>query len=265
MKIYDILNICTSIKKEKKITYCNYYNKYNNSNIEFDVIQDMGTIIWGLQEEFVYRIYFMSNNFYTLSNCLKRVPKGAVTDLICKGEIGQLGEIIKKSGWKNYAEYVRNTVPVKAKKEKTKMELLLEKMYNPDCAQLANESDIPAIRKLMIDTFDPVNSEILTENELRELIRGESVWLYKINEKICTLYIYRIEGKKRYGAMTYNCLSADYLYSVTRKANDISNKKHNPISHYGWIDLKNKKIRRTLEKQGSISFDGIKNYIYQKQ
>lgn len=264
MKIDDILRRCTEIKRERKPVYSNYYNKYTGRDVDFDVIEGEGTIVFGIQEEFIYRIYFCSNNSEELKRCLEKVPENAVTDWVCKGEIGEIGEIIEESKWKRYAEYLRNTVPIKKKMKKTRLELLLEERYNPECAEPAEESDIPAIRKLMFDTFDPVNSEILTEEELRELIRQKTVWVYKLEDKICTLYIYRIEGKRRYGAMTYNCLSADYLYNVTRKANDISNKIHKPIIHYGWIDVNNKKIRRTLEKQDSLQSDGVKNYIFQK-
>lgn len=268
MKINDILNQCTEIKREKKPVFTNYYNKYTGKDVDFDVIQEEGSIVFGIQEEFVYRIYFCSNNLTTLKSCLEKVPENSVTDWVCKGDIGEIGNIIEESNWKRYAEYVRNTVPVKKKmkkRKKTGLELLLEKRYDPDCAQPAEEDDIPALRKLMIETFDPINSEILTEEELRELIHQKSVWLYKVDGKICTLYIYRMEGKKRYGAMTYNCLSADYLYNVTRKANDISNKIHKPIAHYGWIDVNNRKIKRTLEKTDSLCWDGVKNYIFLKQ
>ena len=267
MKIDDILRRCTDIKKERKPVFYNYYNKYLGRDVEFDVIEGKGTIVFGIREEFIYRIYFCSNNLVTLKCCLEKVPANSVTDWVCKGEIGEIGGVLEESKWKRYAEYVRNTIPVQKKirnKAKTRLELLLEKKYDPECAEPAEESDIPAIRKLMIETFDPVNSEVLTEDELRELIRKKTVWLYKVGEKICTLYIYRIEGKKRYGAMTYNCLSADYLYNVTRKANDISNKIHKPISHYGWIDVNNKKIKRTLEKTNSMQMDGVRNYIFQK-
>lgn len=268
MKIDDILRRCTEIKRERRPVYSNYYNKYTGRDVEFDVIEGEGTIVFGIQEEFIYRIYFCSNNLVALKDCLEKVPKNSVTDWVCKGEIGEIGDIIEESKWKRYAEYIRNTVPVKKKmkktRKKTRLELLLEEKYDPECAEPAEESDIPAIRKLMIDTFDPVNSEILTEEELRKLIQQKTVWIYKVEGKICTLYIYRIEGKKRYGAMTYNCLSADYLYNVTRKANDISNKIHKPIAHYGWIDVNNKKIKRTLEKTDSLQWDGVKNHIFQK-
>ena len=233
MKIFEILKCCSDIKKEGKTIFSNYYNKYNNSKNDFDVITGEGTIIFGIKEEFIYRIYFYSNNLPALKKCLEKVRKKAVTDWIFKDEIGEISRVIEKSGWKKYAEYARTMQPIPNKRKKTKMELLLEKMYNPNLAQLAIENDIPAIRKLLFDTFDPINSEIMTEDELRKLIQEETVWLHKVNNEITTCYIYRIEGKKRYGALTYNCLSADYLYSVTKKANEISNIKYDLKWHYG--------------------------------
>ena len=64
--------------------------------------------------------------------------------------------------------------------------------------------------------------------------------------------------------MTYNCLSADYLYSVTRKANGISNKKHDPKWHYCWINIDNKKIIHTMEQLDELKPDDVKNVIYKK-
>lgn len=265
MKISLILKYCMEIKKEKKTIYSNYYNKYNDSNIEFDVIEGQGTIVFGLKEEFIYRVYFFSNNLKTLKELLTQVRSDAVTDYICKENIGEIGELIEQSGWKKYAEYARTMLSVSnIQKKKTKMELMLEKMYNPNIAILANQHDIPAIRKMMFDTFDPVNSEIIGEQELQKLIEEETVWLCKVDDKITTCYIYRIEGKKRYGMLTYNCLSADYLYSVTRRAHEISNVKHKPEWHYGWINLENTKIIRTLKSTDDLKLDGVKNFIYKK-
>lgn len=266
MKIDTILQRCREIKKERKTIYSNYYNKYNGSDIEFDVIEGRGTIVFGLPEEFIYRIYFFSNDLDALKECLAKVRKDAVADCVCKGDVGEIGEVIEQSGWEKYGEYARTMLSVAdaAKKKKTKMELLLEKMYNPDIARLAEEEDIPAIRKMMIDTFDPANSEILEEDELRRLIKEETVWLHKVGDEIATCYIFRIEGKKRYGALTYNRLSADYLYSVTRRAHEISNEKHKPEWHYGWINLENKKIIRTLKATDDLKLDGVKNFIYKK-
>lgn len=266
MKIEDILKRCKEIKRERKFTYCNYYNKYNVSDIDFDIIEGKGTIVFGLKEEFIYRIYFCTNSLCVLKECLEKVRKDAVIDWVFKGEAGEIGQVIEESEWEKYGEYARTMLPIpNIKKEKTKMEILLEKMYNPKLAQLACEEDIPSIRKLMIDTFDPINSEIMEEAELRRLIKEETVWLHKIDDIITTCYIYRIEGKKRYGAMTYNKLSADYLYSVTRKAHEISNEKHKPKWHYGWINISNKKIIRSLKETNDLNLDGVKNIIYKKK
>lgn len=266
MKICDILKRCKEIKSERKFTYSNYYNKYNASDIDFDVIEGKGTIVWGLKEEFVYRIYFCTNSLCTLKECLKEVKKNAVIDWVFKEEAGEIGQVIEESGWEKYGEYVRTMLPIpNNKKKKTKIEVLLEKMYNPELGQVAQEEDIPAIRKLMIDIFDPINSEIMEEEELRRLIKEETVWLHKIDDTITTCYIYRIEGKKRYGAMTYNCLGADYLYSITRRANEISNKIHKPKWHYGWINISNKKIIRSLKETNDLNPDGVRNIIYKKK
>lgn len=265
MKIYDILERCKEIKKERKITYSNYYNKYNTCDFDFDIIEGNGTIVFGLKEEFIYRVYFCSNDLSALRECLSKVKKDSVIDWIFKNDVGEIGEILEGSGWEKYGEYARTMLPVpNIKKEKTKMELLLEKMYDPEIAELAEEEDIPAIRKLMLDTFDPVNSEIMPEEELKRLVKEETVWLHKVDDKITTCYIFRIEGKKRYGAMTYNCLSADYLYSVTRKAHEISNAKHKPKWHYGWINMENKKIIRSLNSVDDLQLDGVRNIIYTK-
>lgn len=265
MNISAILNRCKEIRKEQKTIYSNYYNKYNGSDVEFDVIEGQGTIVFGVPEEFIYRIYFYSNDPDVLKECLAKVRKDAVTDCVCKGDIGEIGKVIEESGWRKYGEYARTMLPVpNIKKKKTSMELLLEKMYNPDIATLADECDIPAIRKMMLDTFDPANSEIIGEEELKRLVGEETVWLHKVNGEIATCYIYRIEGKKRYGALTYNRLSADYLYSVTRRAHEISNEKHKPEWHYGWINIENTKIIRTLKATGDFKLDGVKNYIYKK-
>ncbi len=265
MKIENILQICAQIKAEGIKVTTNYYNKYNNKEVEFDIIQGEGTIVFGVQEEYVYRIFFVSNNMKMLLSCLKEVKKNAVIDYVCRGDMGEVAEIIENSGWRKCYEYERITTKApEVIKDKTRTRKLLERMYDPNCGELATEKDIPQIQELMWKVFDPIGSEIMTDAELREAINNETVWVYKSDEKICTLYIYRIEGRKRYGAITYNCLSANYLFNILQRANGISDKKDKPVIHYYWIRVDNQRIRHSMIEENSYCPDGMKNYIYVK-
>ncbi|MBQ8982351.1 MAG: hypothetical protein IJ079_02085 [Lachnospiraceae bacterium] len=266
MKIAEILELCNSIKREKKKYYTNYYMTYNSSDSDFIVIQNEGTIVFLVKEEFFYRCFFLSNNLETLIKCLSEVPQDSILDFIEKAENCSLLNTFQKSGFNSYATYLRVSSPIPPKPyKKDKIELLCEKLYNDKLGQRATESDIPQLRQIFLDVFDVNCDGILTVEKLRRSIQNGTVWIYKADEKICTVYIYQVEGKKRYGNLTYNCLSADYLYSVCRKANELSAKEHDFILHYGWVNEKNKKIGRTLNTTSAQGYDGVRNYIFRKE
>lgn len=266
MKIGEILKCCADIKQRGKRYITNYYNKYNETDVDFDVKIGSNTIVFCLQEAFVYRCFFLTSDLYELSELLEQVPTDTVMDYIIKSEVldTELDASFLKAGFNLYSKYQRLTTPVPDNRPKTKLIQLMEKMYNPEIGVKAVESDASDIYNLMLEQFDPRGSEILTMSELLDSIRQGRVWIYRVDNEICVLYIYQIEGKKRYGNMTINKLSADYLYNVTTNANNDS-LLHNDIRfHYGWIKDDNLKVKKSLQSQGILDFDGVCNFIYIK-
>ncbi len=268
IKINELLSIIKKIKLsvDKQESYGNYYNKYNHLEEELNAWVTEETVVFIVEEEYVNRLFFFTYSLEELTNILKEVPDKCVIDYVCNEMPDALESCFKESDFKQHAIYARRTlsVPFETKKGDPKYKAVMAKLYKPEVGTPAEISDLPSIKKIMFEVFDPINSDIPTSEELLEDIKNQTVWIYKVNEEIVTMYIFRVYGRKRYGAMTYNRLSADYLSSLVTNAHKES-EKHHPVKwHYGWIDITNKKIIRTLEKEGVLELDGIKNYIYQK-
>ena len=268
IKIKDVLAIIKHIKQKNVmgVDYNNYYNKYNSSDNDVVSWKGDNSIVFIVSEEYVNRTFFYSSDIRELSELLKLVPKGCVLDYVSKELPKELDGALSVSGFVQHAIYARRTLPVpyETTKGDRKFKELMKRLYKPDLGEPATNADIPEIKRIMFETFDPINSDIPTSDELLEDIKNKNVWIYKLNDEIVTMYIYRIYGNRRYGAMTYNRLSADYLSSLVTNANLESERTHSIKFHYGWIDISNKKIIRSLEKEGVLGLDGIRNYIFQK-
>ncbi len=138
--------------------------------------------------------------------------------------------------------------------------------------QLAQEKDINALIETMHREFDPIIDDIPTKEELKLLIKSESIILrYKENKLIFIQIFQRKKGvlysrmtwiekkyrKPRYSVAIYNEIDA-YLEYL-----NISNESH--IRAYYWVDVSNKNFK-IGQKLGSKP-DGLTctTFVYQNK
>ncbi len=267
--ISEILNVIKAIKLKSALSenYCNYFGKYNSSDAKNAVWIGDNTIVFVVEEEYINRVFFFTRDVDELSDLFRYIPEGCVLDYIGKSMPEELYNTFSNAGLIKHAEYARITlsVPYETDKGDLAYKELLKKLYKPDVGAPAALEDLTSIREIMFERFDPINSEIPTKEELMEDIKNQTVWIYKHNDRIVTMYIFRIYGKKRYGVMTYNLLSADYLDSLIENAHKEAEITHTIKWHYGWFDVENNKIIRTLKKKGIYEPDGTRNYVFVKK
>ena len=271
MNISDILQIRDELKHSNRVVYLNYYNKYNGSDKEFTVYDNEGAVVFIVPEQYVDRAFFFATDLESLAKLLMQSPKGTVLDYVCKGDMpAELKRTVSvDGGYICHSVYERCFYPIPYIPPQDiidpKVFGILQEMYDPSIGRPATMAELPHIKRILLDNFDPVNSDILPDEELISAIENGWVWIYKPDDEIYTMYIYQVFGKKRYGALTYNRLSADYLYSIEETADRLSVKRYDLKQHYYWIDVSNRKIIRRMTKIGRYIPDGIKNHIFIKE
>lgn len=270
MKMADILRLQVEMKHKGEYVYSNYYNKYNDLTEDLDAIICDDAVVFFVSEQYVKRTFFCASDLDSLCRLLEQAPANTVLDYINKGKMPEeVEKSIINGGYKLRDIYSRNSRPIPYTPPEESVDKkyvqMLNKLYNPTLGEHAKPEDFSMIKQVLLENFDPVNSDVFSDEDLKEAINNGWVWIYKVDGQICCMYIYQIIGKKRYGAITYNRLSADYLYSIVKNADDDSEEKYGVKQHYFWVNDSNKKIARTLIKEGKFMPDGIKNYIYYKE
>lgn len=260
--IKEIVRIMNEVRKKKKTVYSNYYYSYNASDVLFDVLKLKETIVFGIQELEIYRVFYYSCNVEELTEALSEMPKGAITDIIEKKEITDT-IWLDSSGFKQISVYGRFGGPCasykeqKAKFQKSKIDIFYDEAYG----KCASEEDLGEIQKLIMNNFDFRTDHLFTDEQMLQLIRDNLVYVEKEEGNIICIVIYRIEGKKLYFNLTYNRGTADISYSIEKKILLQSIRDYGVNYTYGWIAMTNKKAL----KRSSFSYPHLFNYIYQKK
>lgn len=265
--IKDILLWVDQLKKQGKSIQSNYYRTMDDSSDIMETFEEQAALLAIHEEELVRRVFFFGADMTGLCRCFNELDGDYVLCYIGRGANPEWDEILLSSGWKPYRTYIRTSIPIneiRQRERQTEIGRMLETQYNPELGRLAEEADVSAVRRLLLERFDPLANEVMTTEQLIEAVHRKEIWLYWENnmKEIDTLYIYRVEGKKRYGAITYNRLSADYLYSIVRRADELSESEHDLKIHYGWIREDNRQIIRSLKARNLYETDGMKEYIF---
>lgn len=259
--INEITRIMSGIRKSKKKVYTNYYYSYNASDVLFDVMEFDETIIFCIQELEIYRIFYYSCNTEELADALSKVPEGSILDIIEKEET-PVNEWLDSTGFELYSVYGRfgGQLPgyeeQKALFEKNRMDMF----YNENYGQYAQREDLREIQTLIMENFDIKTDHLFTDEQMLQLIQDKSVYIEKEEGKIICIIIYRIEGKKLYGNLTYNKGTADISYSIEKKILLQSIRDHQVNYRYYWISMSNKKALKRVESVPPHLY----NFIYQK-
>ncbi|MCM1232283.1 MAG: hypothetical protein NC489_19335 [Ruminococcus flavefaciens] len=262
-EIGEILQQTHKINRQNRRIWTNYYHNYSSSSLLFDVIEGESTIVFGIQEGSIYRVFYYSYDNKELANCLKQTPNGAVIDIVTKEKDLNSGWLLS-AGFLPYAVYGRFGHVLHTYEEELK-QMTSQRMapfYNENYGECATESDIKEIQDLIFDTFDEHADHLhFLSKELRSLIKKKWIWIQRDDGKICCIFIYNIQGKKIYYNLSINKSSADVLYSIQRKVLLNAITEFHVTYAYGWISLKNKSA---LKRNQYPSFDTYNHIFYKK-
>lgn len=258
MKLYDILSIFTTIKKEGKKIISNYYNNYQDREMLFDVYRGNHSIIFCVQDVKLYRVFFCSNAAEELSGLLSVLPLGSVADFITRKEEEFLW--LLNSGFKQYAVFRRFGKEEDGSSYSNEPEWCksLPERYRFDYAE---RKDAQSIYTLLYQVFDPKTNHLCTLDDLVNMIDKKWVLFYKEESEIISLLIYQVMGRKFYVNIIYNAGTADISYKIEQRALNDAKEQFDINYRYAWIDLKNK---RALKRCG-LKPENMYNYIFEKQ
>lgn len=259
MKVNEITNIISQLRRSKKKVYTNYYLTLQQAKEDFLTWHTENSIVFCAQENRVLRCFFATTDFQDLNVLLKKVPNGAVLDYLTRGEQDDFPWL--ESGFVHYNTLIRYTNPnLFAKSEKTKRDKFLEQFYEEDFGQFATIDDADELYQLLYDIFDYRVSRLPSKEELIEQIEKNWVLLYRENGEIIAFVMYQIEGRKYYGYQIYNKGTADITYNLERRAYKYAIENYNVKSSYAWVEIANLGANERI----AFSTDGTYDYIFVK-
>lgn len=260
MKIDEITNIISQLRKSKKKIYTNYYLTHQHSEENFLTWRTENSIVFCVKENKVQRCFFATIDFQDLNVLLREVPDGAVLDYITRGQQDDFPWV--ESGFVHYNTLIRYTNPdLFAKTEETKRDKFLEQFYEEDFGEFATIDDADELYQLLYDVFDYRVSRLPSREELIEQIEKNWVLLYREDGEIVSFLMYQIEGRKYYGYQLYNKGTADITYNLERRAFKYAIDNYNVRSSYAWIEIENVSAKERI----AFSMDGTYDYIFLKK
>lgn len=260
MKINEIMEFITCLRKTKKKVITNYYLSLQKSKEDFVTWKSESSIVFCAQENKVLRCYFASTDVEELNTLLEKVPEGAVLDYVVKGKMENFSW--EKSGFEHYKTQIRHTTPdLLAPHPKTEREQFLEQLYQEDFGEFATAEDADELYDLLYQIFDYRVSRLPSKEELLEQIGKNWVLLYRENGEIVSFLMYQMEGKKYYGYQIYNAGTADISYNLNKRALSYAIEHYGAKSSYSWTNIDNRAANRIVDEN---STDGTYNYIFVK-
>lgn len=213
-------------------------------------------------------LYFIGIDHDSVKKILSRVRgKDIVCDYISRNDDDPLGEMLLNAGFNHYSTYLRISnsyqqnpflAPEKGKRK------ILQEMYAPDKCSYAQESDIPELMRINESAFMPYVDDFFTYEEWMDIINRRECLIHKENDKIISLYVWKIEGKKLYANMIVNYGTADLSYNMERRAFEEAWVK-GVRSLYYWIRIDNEKALShnglDIKRDGSV-INGLYDYVY---
>lgn len=262
MSIDDIFLLMKKIKAERKKIIQNYYMNYNNTDMEFDVYQGEGTVVFCCMDgNGVYRCFFYSNAPKVLSSILSSLQKDTIVDYLSRVK-EEDHSWLTEAGFLPYALYIRVGKKIEDEEIENKSNIrdILSELYDSQCGQYAALEDLDQLYDLIVKVFDCRKEHCPTKKELAKYIENQWVLVYKEDNEILSYFIYQVHGKRYYSNISYNTVTADILYSLERRALEEAQLRYDLNYMDAWYDTKNKKaLRRCI-----MPFDGTYDYIYIK-
>lgn len=242
----------------------NYYNNYSGDSDDriFDCIKGSDTIVFGTDDNGIFRIYYYSADEDSLINSLKRVPEGSILDIVDRVRTSNY-PYIEESGFIPYTTYIRFGRKLNDYDSQLELfkQLPLDEFYDESYGRPAQLADIQYIQEMIEKGFDPKTDHLFSDKDMEELIREGSVYVEGAGDDICCVLISRILGKKYYVNLIMNLGGADVSYSMEKKVLLEAIKNHGVNYQYAWIDERNK---RALKRAG-LPEDNQFNHIFEKK
>ena len=190
---------------------------------------------------------YLINNYKNLNNLndfFGLYKKPIVLEIISNSKINE--NLYTQIGFKHYKVYSRYRTDKKNK--------------NFDMVKIAKLEDIEEILKLINETFDPLSDYIPNNDELKELILKEEVFIVTVDYKLAGVSIYEKKNKNYYFRLS--CVHPNHRPGLIGYML-ASTTPQNGENYSTWIDDNNLEAIKLNTFLG-YKEDGTKNYIFVK-
>lgn len=258
-KIIEFSNVLKRTHSDKLVS--NYYNQYDvNASVLFDAYMDEKNLCFGIDDNGVYRLYFISADFHFLNSVVKFFPEKAVLEYIYKDgtvplDFSTIANLKKIDSFKRY-----HTI-LKGDSFAQKLDKRFFKMYLPNCTEFASLLDMEQLQRLLKKNFDRRVSHLPSDEDLKYLIANNSVIVCKQDGEIKTFWILKKEGKRIYSYEAYNSIQGIYMQSLWYKYfTEFKNENFREV--YAWVSDRNF-FSLNLHYKFSFTFDGMNLMIFE--
>lgn len=251
-----------AIKRKYRKAVTNYYKPIEDS--KFDVCQTEKSIVFGIQDHLVYRVYFYTAAIDELPDLLRKYPGEATIDILARGcdDVEPLFSKLTQAGYGRHAVFQRYHIPDLQKGIYSKIPEDFQGLDTKRYGRYAAEAEAGEILRMLQDTFDPKESHLQDLQELKRMIQNKNVRVISENDKIVTLITFWQEGKKLYVEHAINIGRREYMHCLYLST--LENALSQGINYvYTWISSINERIRRFISRFGYEKEDVV-DYIYVK-
>lgn len=212
--------------------------------------------------------YFFGSDLNEISSLLEQVPEQTMVEYISKNE-DHYHAFLSSAGLKKKAVFKRLVYPNLqeifdgSKNQYGDLLQRFSRQYEFQDRIIAEKEEADSIIQIFSKVFDQYTSHTPSKQELLALIEKKQVLIYKENERIRALHIYKLEGKKYYSYVSYNDGPFFMMYSLLARALKDAIKA-GAVYGYCWVEERNQKSLRYCASKGFYP-DGIKNMVYRKE
>lgn len=255
--------------RNRKSILSNYYGQLKKEDGHImDFFQTDNAIVFTVKVNEVIYGYFYGSQPEEIRGLLKKLPKDTIVEYIAKAE-STIDNLFTETGFQKYAVFERLIDPNLSDffdTEKNRYGCLFQRFVPTEkqCQEYyAVPEDADETLALLHASFDKYVGHFPTKEELLQDIDEKHVLLYREENRIMALHIYRLEGKKYYSYISINKGSFFMMYSLLAIA--IKDACTSGASYgYCWVKENNEPALRYCGSKGFYP-DGIKNIIYHKE
>ncbi len=262
-KIKQINDELRKIKNKERTGESNYYFNLSDPDETYETVIADHTIVWLRQRVKRKDLYYYTADTDELRDILKDMPSDCVINIITK-DLDHDISVFEEAGfclYETYERYGERIYDINQQMEIMK-ENKMDRLYNEKFGTLASRSDRPEIQRILYESFDPVDDDLLTDKELDDYIDDGCVLVERDNKgQIYCIYIYHIQGKKLYGHILFNKGMGNVSYSIEKKVILDSIAKYGVNYKYYWIRRSNKSAKKRM----NLTSEGVYNLILSKE